>query len=279
MSAATAQALVTAFASRSGASMFPKLAVPRSNFARQLTDRVITPSKIKQGDSSLCGPASFLYCLARRNPDAYAQYVIDLYEKGEASIGTLTVKPGTDCRNYDPAGAISEVDWVALASLRDSENTFLDYDSVTDAAAGITLPSGIAGWFGKAGFPSVQNRTNLVFDKNLSTLLAGYGQHCSGAFVCLFVGADILLGKSGLTGKVPADHWVVLNSPMLIGGVPAITLLPKGDAVDDDENLMKARLEFDVYTWGSNGRAVDLTRNPLTVEEFLDYFYGFVSAK
>jgi hypothetical protein len=59
------------------------------------------------------------------------------------------------------------VDWVALASLRDSTNLFSDYQSHTNAAAGITLPGTLAGWFSASGFSQVENRTNLVFDSDL----------------------------------------------------------------------------------------------------------------
>ena len=49
---------------------------------------------------------------------------MDLYDKGQAQFGTLKVKPGDACRNYDPK-KIAPVDWVALASLRDSDNRYM----------------------------------------------------------------------------------------------------------------------------------------------------------
>ena len=78
-------------------------------------------------------------------PHLYTQYVIDLYRTGEARIGDLHVKPSAGCRAYQsPRDKIHPVDWIALASLRDSENSFLDYSSANDTAAGITIPRGFA---------------------------------------------------------------------------------------------------------------------------------------
>ncbi|MDR3213434.1 MAG: hypothetical protein LBT71_05900, partial [Azoarcus sp.] len=66
-----------------------------------------------------------MYCIARENPDAYGEYVLDLAMTGEGRIGNLVVKPGTDCRKAGPdAKNIAPVDWVALASLRDTSNSF-----------------------------------------------------------------------------------------------------------------------------------------------------------
>jgi len=99
------------------------------------------------------------------------KYIIDLYERGEATIGGLKVKSGSDCKNYKiPPGSIALVDRIGLASLRNSENTMFDYDSTTDRFAGITLPSGLLRCFKASGYTQVENKTNLMFDKNLHTL-------------------------------------------------------------------------------------------------------------
>src|SRR5688572_15142105 len=148
MSSASAIAAIQAFASRTGPAVFPNLGTSRALFAQALSDRVRLPALMDQGSASLCGPAVFLFAVLRKNPEVFAKYVIDLYETGHGKIGGLVVSPGIDCRNYRPVGtAIAAVDWVALASLRDSTNVFSDYESHTNEASGITLPGTLAGWF------------------------------------------------------------------------------------------------------------------------------------
>lgn len=272
MSTATALALVNAFAEGTGASAFPRLGKPRSEVAASLRSRVLAPEKIRQGTSSLCGPAAFLYVLASKEPAAYAAYVIDLYEKGTAAIGKLKVAPGADTRNSSGAG-VDAVDWVALSSLRDSENLLLDYQSPDNQLAGITAPGTLASWFRRCGhFAEIKNDTNLVLDKGLSTLLKAHQQHAAGGRACLLVGATVLDDLPSGGGLIP-DHWVVLASNVSIDGKPAGPLLARGAAIDGEKALSSKNLSFDVFSWGS------ILSVNMKVSLFLDYFYGFIGTK
>ena len=264
--------MVSTFSYGSGRCAFPRLGVLRPRFAIQLADRIATPRLIDQGSSSLCGPADFLYALALKNPMAYAQYAIDLYQTGSAWIGQMRVKPGADCRNYVPKG-IDAIDWVTLASLRDSSNSLLDYQATGNEAAGITMPSGLSGWFRRSGYyTNIVNDTNVILDKGLSCLIKADQQRATGAYACLFVGANVLGMRSG--GKVVPDHWVVLTSPVMLNGAPAAPLLMRGPSVDGDATLRGQQLSFEVFTWGGTQKI-----GPMKLAEFLDYFYGYVSAK
>src|SRR5437899_11272972 len=80
-------------------------------------------------------------------PELYVQYVIDLFTTGKARIGSLEVKPGLACRVYQPPkGKIAPVDWVALASLRDSDNLVMDIASVHDDVASRSRGREFASW-------------------------------------------------------------------------------------------------------------------------------------
>lgn len=70
-----------------------------------------------------------------------ARYVIDLFEKGKAPIGRIFVEPGSDVRSYSPPSSMEQVDWMTMASLRDSENFLFDDDEESGAFAGITMPA------------------------------------------------------------------------------------------------------------------------------------------
>lgn len=269
--------MIREFEKRDGGTAFGN--IKRDKVAKQLRDRLKDPFIIDQGGSSLCGPAVFIYCLAKRKPKLYAQYVIDLYEKGVATIGRLQVEPGTDCKNFNPGlmKKIAEVDWISLAGLRDSENDFFDYDHPDDQLPGITLPGDIAKWFAFSDFLAIRQNTNIFFDESLYTLLQAHKKYISGACVCLFVGANVLQGFP--KGKSPADHWVVLNSPIQIDGKPVNKLVAQGKKVNSDETLLSKKIQFSVYSWSKNSYPVNKYDPNLTVGKFLDYFYGYVAAQ
>jgi hypothetical protein len=280
------QPMINEFQKGKGSGVFA--GANRIAVAQQLRNRLNMPSSINQRGASLCGPAAFLYCVAVRKPVEYVKYIIDLFESGKASIGALTVEPSARCKAYSPgAGAIDTADWIGLASLRDSENTILTYGAESDKAAGVTTPGTMKSWFASAGFGQLVDDTSLIGDEPLSTLLQAHHHRDNGAMTCLFIGAKILSGshrvpkpewkgkgKMKLSGNAFPDHWVVLNSQIYVGTQPATTLLARGANVDADESLHAEKLKLEVYTWGTERWSLP----SVTVEEFLDYFYGYVAA-
>lgn len=78
--------MINEFAARKGVGVFPLC--DRKTVADQLRDRMAEPSKIFQGKSSLCGPASFLYVIATDKPHVYVKYIIDLYDKAKPPSAT-----------------------------------------------------------------------------------------------------------------------------------------------------------------------------------------------
>src|SRR5207247_2586656 len=123
-----------------------------------------------QSFSSLCGPAALMFLVAKYRSSLYYQFVLDLYEFGTAKLNGLGITPSKGCRDFEPFGKIDPADWVALAGVRDSENVILQYSNTSDEAAGITLPSTLAGWLQQAGFKTVYNETNLYLTKGEKNL-------------------------------------------------------------------------------------------------------------
>ena len=131
-----------------------------------LRERVNDPVTQDQGAASLCCPASFFYCVLNYKPELYVQYVIDLFTTGRARIGSLEVKPGLPCRVYlPPKDKIAAVDWVALASLRDSYNAILDVASVDDDIAARSREGEVAKWFRQIGYAGVRDDSNIFVSK------------------------------------------------------------------------------------------------------------------
>lgn len=234
---------------------FPE--IRQADVVSGLIERVKDPSKQDQASANLCGPAAFLYCLLNEHPDYYVRYVVDLFLTGKARIGALKVEPSLDCRYYKPpAGRIAPVDWIALASLRDSENTTLTFSSIDDTVAGITMPHSLAKWLREAGFSGVKNDTNLVHNKGRKEVEECAQEIALFRWVFLFINDNLLYVTTQTKRSTFPNHWIVLDSAPQIAG--------------DDVSVS-------VYSWGKVNPIPPYGR--LTVKDFAKNFYGFVSAK
>ena len=238
--------------------------VTREDVYRDAEERASDPSLINQGGSSLCGPAVAMYSLARYRNGLYERFVKQLFETGDATIGDLRVRPGEDCRRHNPGSHVGAADWVALAGLRDSENSVFDYDEWSDQAAGITLPMTLASWLTRMGFSGVRNETNLFFHKGKSNFLDAVEQCQKGRNVCMLVSIDgIETPQPGrglfekIQGALP-NHWVVLTSV--------------GPTLDNS-------VSFEVFTWGDECYKVPSSGGgtTLTMKAWLKNYYGYVS--
>lgn len=282
----TVEGILANFMQQQGPLVF-KCAQSRAHLANQIRDRVKSPWAIRQRAASLCGPVVFMQCLAQKHPAAYAQFVVDMASKGEASLGRLKVKPSKACRDWlanpNDWGPPASADWIALASLRDSSNTFFAYDEASDQFAGITLPSRLRNWFRQTGlYSEVEESTNLLFDKSMKNFFEAVSAKKAGKQVCLFIGARLLQPAGNpKKGKFPADHWVIMPSEtkILLGGKPIGTVVTNLQDPENRKALKAMTLTFDVQTWGDPAMAVDQGRKGLTLEDFLDFYYGYISIR
>lgn len=244
---------VAAFRSRAQPQAFTSIS--RARVADGLAYRVRAPSTIDQGSSSLCGPSSMLYILARSEPQRYVQFVTDLYENGTATLGTLTIAPSADLRAYDPGNAVHPADWIPAASIRDSENALFDYDEVSDEFAGITLPGDLVKWLRALGFTVVEDRTSLSSTQDFQNLLAAGVEREKGYWVFLFINANMLSTSSQTASSWTPDHWVVLRS----------------------STIGRQNVRLDIFTWGQR-RSVPAS-GTLSTADCLKNYYGYVKCK
>lgn len=240
-------------------------------FISDLTARVKQPWLINQSSASLCGPAAFMYCLAKDAPNLYVKYVIDLYVLGRASINNLHVEPSENCRKgtiVSGTSNIAFVDWIALASLRDSENSLFNYSSVTDQASGITLPGILSKWFKLAGYCNVNSRASITWSQGPTHLVDAAISYQGNKNVCLFVSGKSL--NSPFAVKIFPSHWIVMSD-----------YLTFGDASHKDyskkiEDLKKEIISLPVYTWGTEKR--EWNPQNLSLDDFSSYYFGSVTA-
>ena len=238
--------------------------IPRAQVADGLAERVKDPSKINQGAAQLCGPAALLYSVAQDSPEAYTQFGIDLFEKGEGRLKELVVTPGDDLLRAVPKnGSIDMADWVTLASLRDSENWFgFSYSDTNQAAAGITWPNEFEKWFTKIGYTKVINKASKWSTQNrLNAEEASRLYDDDDYHVVLLLNHKLLTQRGHRTYEhsvaTPPTHYVVLRSKIQFA--PTV--------------------KFDVYTWGQRRVQVPHLGEAMTLDEFLGNYFGFVACK
>jgi hypothetical protein len=247
----------------------------RAEIAAGLKIRIDDPDKIKQTNTSLCGPADFARDVAEDKPVQYAQAVIDLYKTGSAHIETFIIKPGGDLKNYTPTAdkygnKINAADWILLASIRDTDNWWFDYESVDDDAAAMTLPHSKEKWLRSAGYGDIINETNLVFCKDLSNAAKASRLFQSGYKVALFINGNMMKAKDQNSASVTPDHWVALTSAI---SIKSINLTRPGTLVEDKSS----KISFEVYSWGRRNPVPE--KGTFTDYTFLQNYYGFIACR
>jgi hypothetical protein len=265
-----AKKLVDTFAASGAAPGW--LGMNRATVAAGLKERIDDPDKIDQGSTSLCGPADFVRDIATDRPVEYAQAAIDLFKTGRGHIGRLQIKAGVFLRTHVvPATAgIHQADWIVLASIRDSDNWFFDYQSETDDAAAITMPHSKEKWLKQAGYSEVINDTNVAFIKDLACATRASGLFSSGYKVALFINANMLYADKMNNPSLTPDHWVALASPMRI---KSINLARPGTLNEDPTSYVT----FSCYSWGK--RYPVPASGTLTDYRFCSNYYGFIACR
>jgi len=212
--------VIEQFEQRNGTSPWK---LTRGEVASGLKELVQNPTLVNQGNLNLCGPAATFVLWSRRDPLAFAQYGIELFEQGESRIGNISVKPGSDLLNQDYSAVRSrmkpvcpQAEWMMMSALRDSENTALDFEGTPEEdAEGITTPGEIAKWLIATGcYSSVVDEGNFVANAELNH--AAKLQLSDQQDVVMLINANILPRAQrtpfDLIAQFFPNHYIVLNS-------------------------------------------------------------------
>jgi N-acetylmuramoyl-L-alanine amidase len=227
-----------------------------------VADRAIAlvndPTLMEQGGLGLCGPAAVHRLWIKRDPKAFAAYITSLYDTGSGTFGDRTISAGADLRNQDYYGravpamealaknprdkaefVCPSADWVAMSSLRDASNIFLDFEGMPDEdyAAG-TSASEVAGWLRSTGaYASVSEEGNFFLTKGPA--------HAEGLHpgpdtdVVLLINAHILTADAIVKGKTKSDDFIGSAFPNHVVVLESDVTEPTPDEV-----------EFTCFTWG-----------------------------
>lgn len=232
-----------------------------------------------QSGTWLCGPAAYFFCLLNSRPDIYKTVVKKLWETGSVKVGNLEITPKIDGARlvsnfYYESGRpkISPIDWITLASLRDSENKFLSvkmYDSsIVDGSlggvAGVTMPSDMKKWLQNTGFTVIRECPNMsgsnygiIYDINK------YAGHDT--YIISLTSSDILEGSR--SARAP-NHWIVWTDKLRT---------KDGTPVNGSTLLTLKDLKLNLFSWGEVGYklkpSIDLLSFCRTI------YYAFVVKK
>ena len=256
--AADAAASVTTLGAGTGALKFN---VTRNQVSTRLTQLIANPDAVDQGQLNLCGPATVLRTVLRRDPKLVVQFVAGLVEKGKGRFGRRLVEPGSDLRNqaFKSFWGCPAAEWVAMSSLRDDENWLLDFEGTPDdGLSGATTPGEIEDWLKETDlYSTVRNEANLVVNEDKAHIM-GLAQD-SNTDNILLIHSHLLRNASATNKKSDEfilsafpNHWVVLGGPVSDAG---------------------GRVKFDVWSWGST-YTIDVS-----VTTFEANYYGAVIAR
>lgn len=247
----------------------------KQRIEQQIQNRLAGYNFPNQAFTSLCGAAAFFYCLLKNQPSIYEQVAWDFWNYGSVRIGKLDIKPSKDCRHPKDISkqGVSGLDWMTLASLRDSENIFMDYQVrnpsstigfFTEGLAGITPVSTAKGWFEKVGAKCVFDNTMLwtpfglnhaklkhLLDLNLYAGKSDYN-------VIVLIGAGMLRGGEGSS----KNHWIVWEDKL--------TLI-NGDEITEATPLTE-QVKLEAFSWGEV--KTNYLKSGFTLSDALDHIFG-----
>ena len=204
-SASDARVKINEFDQRSSGTDWLK--IQKDQLVDGMKKRLDNPNLINTQVVNLCGPGAFFRCLAQDDPVMYVRAIISLYETNSGMIGSRKFSSSYSLRLADVPNGMDQVDWILLASLRDDENTLLRYDDASGTLSGLTMPSGLAKWFGQANYTGVINETNLFFTKDLDHIKKASSLRARGNRVCLLIDANMLKVATQNNMSTYPDHW------------------------------------------------------------------------
>ena len=214
--------------------------------------------------SMLCGPAAFFYCLMMDRFDVYRQLVWDLWNYGKGTLGSLLLSPTENTMKVkDLFGGgqhprVPAIDWITMASLRDSSNNILKYESVGDKVSAITLWGDIEKWMISVGSQKIfsnisMSHSNINDICKLNTLIDDE-RH-----VVSLISAGMLQQGADVPFK---DHWIVWCGKLK---------LINGNAITNNTELGEC-VSLKLFSWGEVKD--NSLKEGITLGEFLKYTFG-----
>lgn len=236
------------------------------------------PWLINQSGTSLCGMACVFYLFAKEQPERYAKFSKELFRTGEAKLNNYNVRPSNDLlekkinKNGYPIDTdnMPLVDFVTLAGTRNSDNS--KYKGGNEQFQAINWPPLMVELLEKLlGYKSVSTKgvynpikkPSNYHKSSIMKIIDDINQQIIDGFrIILMIDSDLI---QDVWDYESADyHWVVLETPIYL----------VNNLNSDGQTFYT--LNFKVYSWGSKD---DYLKNPITVEHFINNYYGYIKVK
>ncbi|WP_089528986.1 hypothetical protein [Pantoea ananatis] len=214
--------------------------------------------------SMLCGPAAFYYCLMMDRYDVYEQLVWELWSYGKGMLGSFLLQPSSNTMKVSDLFAglshprVSAIDWITMASLRDSSNNLLKYESVGDKVSAITLWGDIEKWMLSAGAHKIFDNIRM-YHSNLSDICKLNSLVSNDVHILSLISAGMLQQGANVPFK---DHWIVWDGELK---------LANGQRITNETNLEEI-VSLRLFSWGEVKD--NSLRASLTLGEFLRHTFG-----
>lgn len=269
-------ALAEAFGKRTGTGTFKQL--ERAKIAAGLVRRLKNPDSFNQGDTWLCGIATFVRVWAFDHPVEYVQLAIDLFEKGKGSLvghnkySGKTITPSDELLKSPPAKINSTTDfdhsdWIVLASIREAFNDVFTYsaDEGVFRIKAWNFPSDVEREFKATGYTRVVNKAaNGVGGGGFQNLSEAADLYERDWRVILLINSRLLgsndIGSTGLINH--SNHWVGLNSSIVVNTFGSNAMV----------------YPFQVYSWNRIVH-VPTWKQPIPFTTLDKSYFGFVAGK
>lgn len=146
-------------------------------------------------------------------------------ESWQSNAGIFLLQPSTSTMKVNDlfSGAshprVSAVDWITMASLRDSSNNLLKYESVGDKVSAITLWGDIEKWMLNAGAQKIFSNISL-YHSSLSDICKLNSLMCNDVHIFSLISAGMLQQGANVPFK---DHWIVWDGKLKLVNGGSIT--------------------------------------------------------
>jgi hypothetical protein len=253
--------------------------IQREDLVKSLRERLNDPDSLHQGNTNLCGVASFVRDWLQDDPIGYVWLAINLFEKGVAHFsrkgnGGEVIRPSQELKSSvlanmpdrNTSRTVDPADWIVMASLREDLNVSLNYRAdegwlFWSDMRGLSSVGDVVKLFRRAGYQDVRDYANWWVRYSANHLEIAGRYVLAGYKVVLFIDYRLLeKAKQDTEALVAtANHFVGLTSP--------ITFDPS-----------QGFLNFNVFTWG-NVQPVPEGGGWMPVKTLERHYYGFVAAK
>jgi hypothetical protein len=269
--------LVKQFNERWGSGVWPH--IQRADLAKSLQDRLKDPDSLHQGNTNLCGVASFVRDWLQDDPIGYVWLAINLFEKGVGSFsrkggGGQVIRPSQELKSSvlanvpdrNTSRTVEPADWIVMASLREDLNLSLHYRAdegwlFWSDIRGLSSVADVVKLFRRAGYQDVRDYANWWVRYTAHHLEIAGRYVLAGYKVVLFIDYRLIeKAKQDSEALIAtANHFVGLTSP--------ITFDPSREF-----------LTFNVFSWGKV-QQVPEGGGWMPVKTLEKHYYGFVAAK